>query len=136
MSFLDTGYGYRLSQNLTSKNSQIGKGETSQDLVSAEKALSSRAQGPNVSPKDLSKASGETSNGTTPRYKHLTYQPNTIRSARPMQNTPNNQLFQKKAVIYEPAIKKHSVLVPSTMSSRDYLSFFVLKANYLNNKTH
>ena len=132
MSFLDTGYGYRLSQNLTSKNSQIGKGATSQDLVSAEKALSSRAQGTKVSPKDLSKASGETSNGTTPRYKSLTYQPNTIRSARPMQNAPNNQLFQKKAASYEPAIKQHTMLIPPPMSSRDYLSFFVLKANHLN----
>ena len=133
MSFLDTGYGYRLSQNLTSRTSQIGKGKTTQELVSAEKVLSSRAQGPKVSPKDLSKASGETPNATTPRYKPLTYQPNTIRSARPMQNTPNNQSFQKKADSYEPAIKKHSMLVPSPVSSRDYLSFFVLKANHLNN---
>ncbi len=133
MSFLDTGYGYRLSQNLTSRTSQIGRGKTSQDLVSAEKALSSRAQGTKVSPKDLSKASGETSNGTTPRYKSLTYQPNTIRSARPMQNAPNNQLFQKKAASYEPAIKQHTMLIPPPMSSRDYLSFFVLKANHLNN---
>jgi len=133
VSFLDTGYGYRLSQNLTSRTSQIGRGKTSQDLVSAEKALSSRAQGTKVSPKDLSKASGETSNGTTPRYKSLTYQPNTIRSARPMQNAPNNQLFQKKAASYEPAIKQHTMLIPPPMSSRDYLSFFVLKANHLNN---
>jgi len=133
VSFLDTGYGYRLSQNLTSRTSQIGKGKTTQELVSAEKVLSSRAQGPKVSPKDLSKASGETSNGTTPRYKHLTYQPNTIRSARPMQNAPNNHLFQKNAASYKPAIKQHTMLAPSPMSSRDYLSFFVLKANHLNN---
>jgi len=133
VSFVDTGYGYRLSQNLTSKTSQVSQGGTSQKLVSAEKVLITRGQAPKTLPVDLSKARGDTSNATTPKYKPLTYHPSTVRSTKPMQSTANKQLFQKEAVSYEPAFKKSPILVPSPVSSRDYLSFFMLKANHLKN---
>ena len=133
MSFVDTGYGYRLSQNLTSRTSQINQEKISRELVSAEKALNSRGQGPKTSSEDLSKARGDTLNATTPKYKPLIYHPSTVRSTKPMQNTANKQFFPKEAVSYEPAVKTNPISTSSPVSSRDYLSFFILKANHLKN---
>ena len=134
MSFLNTGYGYRLSQNLTSFLPQSQSGKTSRDLVSVKMALSSRVISTTTPTKNLKGSNLKTEIPTTPKYKSLTYQLNPIRPKATVKDTMTNELFRDKPFGRKSSANNNPIPARTSISVKDYLNFFILKTNHLKNE--
>ncbi len=133
MSFLNTGYGYRLSQNLTSLLPQSQSGKTPQDLVSVKMALSSRVINTTPPSKNLNASGQKTEIQTTPKYKMLTYQLNPNRPKATIKNTMANELFRDKTFGRKSSVNNNPISARTSISVKDYLNFFIIKANHFKN---
>ena len=134
MNFLNTGYGYRLSQNLTSFLPQSQSGKTSRDLVSVKMALSSRVISTTTPSMNLNASNLKTESQTTPKYKPLTYQLNPIRPKATIKNTMANELFRDKPFGRKSSANNNPISARTSISVKDYLNFFILKTNHLKNE--
>ena len=135
MGFIETGYGYRLSQNLTGGIPKERIGQTPKNLPSGKLDPSSRPH-ETTSPKrslNLNTTAKVFSNQVAPKYQPLTYQPTQVKPSSATKSTVTSDLSRNINLDKKAKSTQNSIRVSGPLSAKDYLQFFILKANHFKN---
>ena len=135
MGFIETGYGYRLSQNLTGGIPKERIGQTPKNLPNGKLDPSSRPNettGPTKS-LNLNTAAKAFSSQVAPKYHPLTYQPTQAKPSSATKSTVTSDLSRNMNLDKKAKSTQNSIGASGPVSAKDYLQFFILKANHFKN---
>ena len=135
MGFIETGYGYRLSQNLTGGIPKERIGQTPKNLPSGKLDPSSRAHETPVPKKSLNLNTPAKAfySQVAPKYQPLTYQPTQAKPSSATKNTVISDLSRNINLDKKAKSTQNSIGASGPVSAKDYLQFFILKASHFKN---
>ena len=125
LSFIDTGYGYRLNQNLVNSKLTDRKDNILESPALSQAVLKARLKTPYL---NNSKEQLKTEN--TPRYSTFTYQFHASKKTVSPKNDIASQFDISKAEHYRRPANANSQSVPITVPSETFLKFLILKAKH------